>query len=99
MGFMARGQRDALGRAMNGQGNHHRSGNFAETVSRSFVEMAGGAGGADVIYVLGDKKEAGITRCQREEESPPMEHGSTFGQNGKQGYAQKRARTEADKGA
>ena len=62
---MAGGQRQPVGGAMDCERHHHRGGNIAEPMPRGLVEMAGGAGGADMIHVFRNENEDNVPAAQR----------------------------------
>src|SRR5713101_7188133 len=56
---------------------------------RICVEVTGRAGGADMMDVFADEEEQGVPSSRRQRYSPPRTVAQAFGQNGKEGYAQK----------
>jgi hypothetical protein len=57
MGLVAGSERQPVGRAMNGESDHHGSGYLAEMMASCLVEVAGGAGGANVCDIFGDNQK------------------------------------------
>ena len=98
-GLVACRQGDAIGGAMNGQRQHHGTGNLAEMMRGGFVEMAGGAGRTNVVHVFADKHEDGVARSHGQQDTPPVQRHEALRQDGEEGHAQERARAKADQRA
>jgi len=99
MGFMAGGEGQAVGGAMDGEGDHHGGGDFAEPMAGGLVEMAGGTGGADMKQIFRNEREDRVTAAQGQEQAPPPERFKTLGQDAKNGDAKEGAGPEANEGA
>src|ERR1035438_1872282 len=70
------------------------AGNLAEMVAGGFVKVAGRAGRADMVHVFADKEEDGIAGSDRDQDSPPVQRQEALRQDGKEGHAEERARSE-----
>jgi len=55
--LMSGGDGNAVGGTMNGEGDHHSAGDFTVAMRGGFVEVAGGAGGTNVINVFSDQRK------------------------------------------
>jgi len=66
---------------------------------RVCVEVTGRAGGADMMDVFADEEEQGVSSSRRNRYGPPRTVAQTFGQNGKERYAQQSSGCETNQRA
>src|SRR5438270_9734559 len=81
---------------MNGQGHNERACDCAEMLRRVGIEMTGGAGGANVMNALADKKEQQVASRRGQRYRPTRTVAQTFRQNREQGHAEERPRCQTD---
>src|SRR5438876_9240635 len=81
---------------MNCQRDDQRCGDLAEMARGVFIEVTGGARGANVMNILADKEKKSVTCRRRQRHCPPTAVFQAFGHNGKQRYAEERSRCETD---
>lgn len=89
----------SIDRAMNGQGEHHGRGDFTKTMGGGFIKVARRASRANVEDILADYRKKNVAGSQGQQQLPPAQVCDRFGQDGKNGHAQKRAGAEANQGA
>ena len=97
--FMARRQGQAIGSAVNGQGEHHGGSDLGKVMGYGFVEVASGTSRADVVHVLADEVEEGVAGPHGDHSAPPVQGFEALRQDREDGHPQQRARAQADQPA
>src|SRR6266478_3017557 len=82
---------------MNPQRNHHRQGNFGETVRRRLIKMTGSARRTNVKNVSTNDGEKQITGANSKQKLPPTQRIQTLRCNPAKRNTQQRSRAETDK--
>src|SRR6266498_479938 len=82
-------QGQSIGRAVNRQCHNQRDCNLTKMSRRVCVEVAGRAGGTDMMDVFANEEEQGVSSSRRNRYGPARTVAQTFRQNGKERYAQK----------
>src|SRR4029077_2571474 len=79
--------------------HNQRSRDFTKMSRCVCVEVTGRAGGADMMDVFADEEEQGVSSSRRNRYGPSRTVAQTFGQNGKERYAQKSSGCETNQRA